>query len=116
MIRAIVYGMALLVLGCETTSKTSATSQSRAQLGIAVSSEDGSSIEQAVVIIGAPNSSSGMGAGSNWLAQRYPGYKRRTQTVITVGQRTYEQFEIETADGQTMTLYFDITVFFQERR
>jgi len=115
-IRAIVCGMALFVFGCETTSNPSDTSRSRARPEITVSGEDGSSVEQAVVIIGAPNSSSGISAGSNWLAQRYPGYKRRSQTLITVGQRTYEQLEIETADGQRMTLYFDITLFFQERK
>jgi hypothetical protein len=68
------------------------------------------------VITGAPNSSSGVSAEGSWLAQRYPGYKRRSQTVITVGQRTYEQFEIETADGQPITVYFDVTVFFSERK
>lgn len=103
MIRAVVCAMALLVLGCETAPKTSAASQPQAQPGITFSSGDGSSVEYAVPITGRTNSYS-------WLAQRYPGYKRRNQSQITVGLRTYDRLEIETADGQSIVLYFDITV------
>ena len=110
MIRAVVCAMALLVLGCETAPKTSAASQPQAQPGITFSSGDGSSVERAVLITGGTNSSSGIRSEYSWLAQRYPGYKRRNQSQITVGLRTYDRLEIETADGQSIVLYFDITV------
>lgn len=110
MIRAVACAMALLVLGCETAPQTSSASQPQGQPGITFSSGDGSSVEYAVPIAGGTNSSSGIGAEYSWLAQRYPGYKRRTQSQITVGLRTYDRLEIETADGQSLVLYFDITV------
>src|SRR5262245_34055333 len=102
--------MALLVLGCETAPKTSTASQPQAQPGVTFSLGDGSSADYAVPITGGTNSSSGIRGEYSWLAQRYPGYKRRNQSQITVGQRTYDRVEIETADGQSIVLYFDITV------
>jgi hypothetical protein len=109
-IRAVVCAMALLVLGCETAPKTSSASQPHAQPGITFSNSDGSSVEYAVPITGGTSSSSAVRSEHSWLAQRYPGYKRRNQSQITVGQRTYDRLEIETADGQSIVLYFDITV------
>ena len=102
--------MALLVLGCETAPKTSAASQPRTQPGITLSNGDGLSVEQAVLITGGTKRSSGIRSEYSWLAQHYPAYKRRNQSQITVGLRTYDRLEIETADGQSIVLYFDVTV------
>ena len=114
MIRAVVCAMALLILGCETTPKTSAASQSQTRPRDHLLERGRPSVEQAVVITGEANSSSGMRTGYSWLAQRYPGHKRRSQSLITVGQRAYDRFEIRDGDGHSMVLYFDITVFFGE--
>ena len=108
--RAVICAMALLVLGCETAPKTSAAPQPQAQPGITFSSGDGSSVEHAVPITGGADRSSGIRSEYGWLAQRYPGYTRRNHSQITVGVRTYDLLEIETADGQSVVLYFEITV------
>ena len=91
MIRAVVCAaMALLILGYENHPQNlRRVAVPDSTFGITFSSGDGSSVEQAVVITGEANSSSGMRTGYSWLAQRYPGHKRRSRSLITVGGRFY---------------------------
>ena len=73
---------------------------------------DGSSIEQAVVIRGVRNTEAGLAAETAWMRQRYPGANKTMQELADVGRKNYDVIGFTTAEGQTKSVYFDITDFF----
>lgn len=117
MIRAAVCALAAFILACQASADASAqpSPAPQTQAGITYTGGDGSSVAQAVVIRGAANSLSGIRAEYAWLAQRYAGYKRKTQSLLNVSEQMYDQLELETADGQSRIVFFDITELFGKR-
>ena len=80
--------------------------------GIVYEGGDGSSKEKAVVIKGAPNTAAGVRAESDWIRKNHPGWKKREQSLMSDGNRYYDRIEYTTPQGETKTIYFDITYFF----
>lgn len=74
-------------------------------------SQDGKSFETAVVIQ-EKHETVGVHAEYAWCADHYPGYKTKMQAFTTHGKKPYDILTIETADGQEMKVYFDISNFF----
>ena len=93
-----VFAVALL-LGCRTIPLT-------------YSGGDGSSNEQAVIIRGARDTEAGIAAENAWIQQRYPGARKTMAALESIGRKQYDVIEFTTADGQTRSIYFDITDFF----
>ncbi len=75
---------------------------------VAYAGGDGSSFEQAVILVNA-SLLSGPTAAYKFIEQHYPGYKRGRQSLVKQNERTYDVLEFTTADGQDKTMYFDIT-------
>lgn len=93
-----------LLAGCASTPIQDPASSS-------VAARDGSSVANAV-IIRAPSEAAGVAAEYQWIAERFPGYTRKTQSLLQVRGHFYDALEIVTASGEERTLYFDITDFF----
>jgi hypothetical protein len=69
---------------------------------------DGLSFDHAVVIVGA-TLISGPRAEHNFIQQHYPGYQFHRQSLQERNGRSYDVLEFTTADGETKTMYFDIS-------
>lgn len=69
---------------------------------------DGSSKEKAVVVKGAPTGLLGIRAEYDWLNEKFPGYKRKSQALIS-GARSYDLLAIEMPDGKELSIYFDVS-------
>jgi hypothetical protein len=78
---------------------------------ITYSGGDGSSFEKAVVIHGA-SEQTGVDAEYDYLAKHFPGYHQGKQSLRSHEKHRYDVLEFTTANGATMTMYFDITEFF----
>lgn len=72
---------------------------------------DGLSFETAVVIVAA-NSFEGVPAEYTWLRNNYPGYKRNRQALMEHNGRAYDRVDIFTAQGEPLSIYFDVTSFY----
>jgi hypothetical protein len=72
---------------------------------------DGATIETAVVVVAA-DESSGVDAEYAWLRDRFPGCKRKGQALRNVDGRMYDDITIEDAEGGAHTIHFDISAFF----
>lgn len=72
---------------------------------------DGSSFEQAVVLVGA-TLLSGPRAEHDFVNRNYVGYEFREQSLKQQNGRTYDALEFMTADGEIKTIYFDISGYF----
>ncbi|TLY50796.1 MAG: adenosylhomocysteinase [Gammaproteobacteria bacterium] len=98
--------------GCQATqtrdNATPSTAPSSSRITFA--GGDGSTIEKAVVIVGA-NEMTGVSAEYDWIERHYPGYTRKNQAVASENGKMFDLLEIEVS-GKKKTLYFDITGFF----
>ncbi len=94
---------ALLMAGASTAS--------HAATEAAASKQDGSSPASAVVIKAA-DELTGIRAEYDWIAARYPGFRRDRQAVLNSGGRLYDAIDVTTAAGEHKTFYFDVTQFF----
>ena len=72
---------------------------------------DGSTREQAVVVVGAPNGHFGPDAEYAWIEEHYPGAKIELQELVVPerGNQTYDILSITTADGAARKVWFNIT-------
>ena|ERR1700730_5934467 len=77
---------------------------------VSYSGGDGSSFEHAI-IVKAPNEQTGVPAEYAYIARHYPGYHRRSQSLLGHGKRAFDVLEFTTKEGKKKTLYFDITSF-----
>lgn len=64
------------------------------------------------VIIDAANEKEGIAKENAWIAENYPGAKKVGQELITCNDKTADQIDIETANGQKRSVYFDISKWF----
>ncbi len=79
---------------------------------ISYSGGDGATMESAVVIEGASNTSAGITAERKWVTEKYPGFKKVRQSLLRNEGKSYDLIEIETAEGKAVSIYFDISGFF----
>ncbi len=73
---------------------------------------DGSSFDQAVIILGA-TLLSGPRAAYSFIERRYPGCQHGRQSLRERNGRSYDVLEFTTAGSQHKTMFFDITAHFQ---
>jgi hypothetical protein len=71
---------------------------------------DGSSFDQAVIILDA-NILSGVRAEYDYIEQRYPGYQDRKQSLKENNGRTFDVIEFKSAEGEDKMMYFDISAY-----
>jgi len=80
------------------------------------SGKDGSSIKNAIKILGARDEIEGIRAEYQWLAEKFgeqgKGFTLEMQSLVDDGRRKYDRMDIMLADGTRKTIYFDITDFF----
>jgi uncharacterized protein YcfL len=72
---------------------------------------NGSTLESAIVI-NAPNEWDGVKAESIWINQSHPGWKKGSQALLHKEGKMYDQIEYTTPEGETKTIYYDITSFY----
>ncbi len=73
--------------------------------------QDGLSFDTAI-IIKASHESEGVRAEYQWLEQHYPGYTATRQKLRSSDSVRYDIIEIETSEGQNISIYFNINSFF----
>jgi hypothetical protein len=116
----LVLTAALLVLGgCAGSSGTGAKSTSTAVAAAAPAPKsityaggDGHDCAHRVIVQGASGELDGVSAEYDWLAQKSPGYKRKFQSLTKCDGQPSDKVTIETASGDTVDVYFDISDFF----
>ena len=89
----------VMLVGCRTASPS-------------YSGGDGSSHEQAVIIRGVGDTEAGIDAENAWIRQRHPGARKTMQALESVGRKHYDVIALRLSDGQSTSVYFDITDFF----
>jgi hypothetical protein len=103
----------LLAVGCEPGDKQTGTGTEPSLKGVSFAGDDGSSIEKAV-IIKAPNNFVGIRAEYHWIRKNHPDWQLEQQSVVNAAGRVYDKMDFHTLGGQPVTLYFDITDFFEK--
>jgi hypothetical protein len=73
---------------------------------------DGSSLENAVVILGATSESAGVDAEHTYLSHHFPGSAVVRQALLHQVGKVYDRLEIRTSTNTPTVVYFDITDFF----
>ena len=96
--------------GCQSTHTPTAVTAYDSS--VSYGGGDGSSFESAVIVKTTAGSRVGIRAEYLWLSQKYPGFKRIWQKLLDQGGKPYDALEIETTDGQRLTVYFEISSFF----
>lgn len=71
---------------------------------------DGSTSEQAIVI-NEKSEIAGVAAEYAWLQEHYPGYKLSIQFLSKRDNKSYDIMLIDTAEGNSKKIYFDISAF-----
>jgi hypothetical protein len=61
------------------------------------------------VVIDADRENDGIARENAWLAENYPGAKKVGQSRITCNDKAADKIDIETANGQKRSVYFDIS-------
>jgi hypothetical protein len=72
---------------------------------------DGSSLEQAVVVM-ADTEPSGVLRENEWIFARYGKFRKTGVGLATVEQRKFDVIRVELADHSEKEIFFDITSFF----
>jgi hypothetical protein len=72
---------------------------------------DGSSLEHAVVILGAATESAGVGAEHAYLSLHFPGSAVVKQAFLQQDGKAYDRLQIRTSANTSATIYFDVTDF-----
>jgi hypothetical protein len=73
---------------------------------------DGSSVKNAIVILGATSESAGVSAEHSYLSHHFPGSAVIRQAALHQAGKVYDRLEIKTSANATAVVYFDITDFF----
>jgi hypothetical protein len=69
------------------------------------SDRDGLSIEKAILIKSVPDEYA-------WIRQHYPGSVVERQVLLDKNRTPYDKLDVKLADGQKISVYFDISSFF----
>lgn len=113
----LVFAAALVGAGCGSSggagSKPAATAVTpTAPKSITYAGGDGHDCAHRVIVQGASGELEGVSAEYDWLAQKSPGYKRKFQSLTKCDGQPADKVTIETASGDTVDVYFDISAFF----
>lgn len=100
---------AAIVLSATSCSIKKSNANSKSQTS--TSSVEGSSIETAV-IIDENTETKGIAAEYKWLQKHYPGYKKKSQSLLHKNGIPYDIITIKTANGKQKQIYFNISNFF----
>ncbi len=103
----------LLLCGCLMvgTVHASPAEQAGAVAAQEVATGEGSSMREAIVIT-ETTETTGIAAEYKWVAEHFPGYKMKGQSLLFEMGRYYDLLEFVDADGAAHAVYFDITNFF----
>lgn len=80
---------------------------------LAFSGGDGSQIEKAVIITGAPDQMAGIRSEYFWLATRMPDHRLIKQALLWSGDKYYDRLDVVGPGGTDYSFYFDISRFFR---
>jgi len=106
-------GWASLAVGCAASSGASHAQANWQKQKRAVYSEgDGLSCDTRI-IVRAKTEPGGVAAEYDWLYAKYPGAKVQSQEPGQCGQAPADIVSITTADGRTLEIHFDISLFFE---
>ena len=75
-----------------------------------ITGDDGSSIENAIVISEC-NNSEGIAQEYSEVRKRFGNYKLIQQSLLNIDNRMYDKLELE-IEGEQVDVFFDITDFF----
>jgi hypothetical protein len=64
------------------------------------------------IVIDATNEHDGIAKEKAWSNENYPGAKEVKQALTTCNGRPADQIDLDTANGRTVSVYFDIGMFF----
>jgi len=64
------------------------------------------------IVIDATNEHDGIAKEKAWINENYPGAKEVKQELTTCNGKPADQLDLETANGRTVSVYFDISNFF----
>jgi len=84
--------------------------------GVTYSGEDGSAPEEAIVIEGASSRAAGIRAEKRRLARLFgkdADWRLQGQSLFVGDAQVIDKLTVETASGETETLYFEISDFFR---
>ena len=73
---------------------------------------NGSSLKDAIIILGAPSESAGVDAEHMYLSRHFPGSAVVQQALLHQAGKVFDRLEIRTAANASTVVYFDITDFF----
>ena len=108
---ALPLALCVLLLASCSTQSTSVRQPAPSASQSGYRGGDGSSREQAVVIVNASSTAEGIAAEYRWLAEHMPGARRRTASLLE-GRPKIEVILVEHADGRWQPVYFDISAFY----
>lgn len=63
------------------------------------------------IVINATHEKAGIAEERAWINENYPGAKMIKQGLTTCNDKPADQIDIETANGRTVSIYFDISNF-----
>ena len=63
-------------------------------------------------MINATTERTGIAEENAWIQENYPGAKKVKQALTKCNDKMADQVDIETANGRTVSVYFDISNFF----
>lgn len=78
----------------------------------AAASEKGLSFEDAIVLDGVANELDGIGAEHLYTNRHEPGWVWQRQALVHDGGRVYDVIDLTGPEGETKSIYFDITDWF----
>ncbi|MEA2343314.1 MAG: hypothetical protein QOF63_1483 [Thermoanaerobaculia bacterium] len=67
---------------------------------------------QSAIVISATTERTGIAEEKAWISENYPGAKVAKQELTTCNDKPADQLDLETANGRTVSVYFDISNFF----
>ena len=74
-------------------------------------SRDGSSYDKAIIVV-ANNDTAGAAQESEWIRERYPGYRMGKQSTSFYRGKAYDIVRFTDAHGVKHKVYFDISSFY----
>lgn len=67
---------------------------------------------RSAIPVDATNEHDGIALENAWITENYPGAKKVSQALITCNDKPADQVNLETANGRSVSLYFDISKWF----
>jgi len=67
---------------------------------------------KSAIVIDATNEHDGIAKEKAWINENYPGAKEVKQELTTCNGKPADQLDLETANGRSVSVYFDISNFF----